>query len=78
MLAFIGALIAIAVAAILGARYHTLINEKMDKILRGKDELPPDFRAWISYHKGEYPNLGAAMAAWADAKYGAKYDELVK
>lgn len=78
MLAFLGAIIAIAAAAILGAKYHVVINEKLNKLLHAQDELPPDFRAWLAYHKGEYPTLGSAMAAWADAKFGTKYDQLVR
>lgn len=29
-------------------------------------------------HKGEYDSIGKAMGAWADARFGGKYDELLK
>ena len=70
---FILLVIAISVAA--GARYHNQVNAK----LIGKNaDLPPDFRIWMLQHKGEYDSIGKAMGAWADARFGGKYDELLK
>lgn len=78
MIAFIGTVLVIIVAVLAGAKFHEPINAKLNKLVYGTDELPPDFKSWLSFHKGEYPNIGAAMAAWADAKYGSKFDNLLK
>lgn len=78
MLYFILLLIVAILAICLGARYHVQVNAKMSRIFGKGEELPPDFLLWLANHKGEYETIGQAMAAWADARYGVKYDQMLK
>ena len=73
---FILLVIAISVAA--GARDHNQVNARLAKLIGKNADLPPDFRIWMLQHKGEYDSIGKAMGAWADARFGGKYDELLK
>lgn len=74
---FLLMLLALLIAVAIGARYHAQVNARMAKILRKDEGLPADFELWLSNHKGEYDTLGKAMGAWADAKYGDKYKNLL-
>lgn len=72
-------LVIIVIAAlIVGARYHNEVNAKVARAVGRYNELPPDFRTWLLSHKGEYDTIGKALGSWADAKFGNKYDDLLK
>lgn len=68
----------LGMAVVLGARFHNQVNARVSKFMGGNEGLPPDFELWLSNHKGEYDSLGKAMGAWADAKFGDKYDHVLK
>lgn len=78
MLWFLFGVVVIAGAMVLGAKYHVLINAKMSKFFGEGDSLPPDFQLWLSSHKGEYDTIGKAMGAWADARFGDKYNKMLR
>lgn len=78
MLIFLCTLIALACAVVLGAKYHAQVNEKLGKLFNNSDNLPVDFRIWLVSHRGQYESIGAAMSAWADAKYGNRFDNLLR
>lgn len=73
---FIILIVLLSIAA--GARFHTQVNARLARLLGKNEDLPADFRLWLLQHRGEYDNLGKAIGAWADAKFGGKYDELLK
>lgn len=73
---FILLIIIISVAA--GARYHNQVNARIAKLAGKDDALPADFRLWLTQHTGEYNSIGKAMGAWADAKFGDKYNNLLQ
>lgn len=77
-LSLLFALIVIAAAVAFGARFHNQVNARITRIFGQAEQIPPDFELWLSNHKGEYETLGKAMGAWADAKFGNKYDELLR
>lgn len=77
-LSLLFALIVIAAAVAFGARFHNQVNVRITRIFGQAEQIPPDFELWLSNHKGEYETLGKAMGAWADAKFGNKYDELLR
>lgn len=78
MLTFIFFLLVAGLALVLGARYHNQVNVRIANLFGKGQELPPDFELWLANHKGEYDTIGKAIGAWADAKYGTKYDSILK
>lgn len=78
MMSFLCGLVVVIAGILFGARFHTRINERLNRLFNKSDQLPPDFEYWLSQQpKGQYGTIGDAMGAWADARFGNQYDNLL-